>query len=728
MVGAGTVSNATSTLGAQLVNSHWYRVAGLAPKLREGLAMHPQRYRGQLWYVVEDRINGKYHRFDAAAYRLIQLFDGRTTLDALWTRLAAQAGEQMPSQEELLALMGQLHGLDLLASDAVPDLAELREREALQASQRWKQRWLNPMSLRIPLLDPDRWLGPLVAALKPLLGRWGALAWLAWVLPALALALMHGRELTQNFGEQLLAFDNLLLLALLFPLVKLLHELGHGIACKLHGGEVHDMGVMLLLFLPVPYVEASSAWTFADRRARMLVGAAGMLVELAIAAGAFYLWLLLEPGLAKALAYNVAVLASVTTVLFNGNPLLRYDGYYVASDALEIPNLAPRANQYWRYLLERYLLKRERAVSPVSAPGEGVWFFAYAPLAFAYRLIVMFSIAAFVASQYFVVGMALALWSLVTGLGLPLYKSLAWLQRMVWHKEAGTAAQRAVLAGLAALALLLFALPLPYRSQMEGVLSLPEAAQLRAAQGGQIEALLAQPGQWLEAGAPVARLSDPAVERELAVQRAREAAAQARLDAALVEDPARAGQLRLELAREQAATAHHSERQARLEIKAGSAGRLWLDQAADMPGRHLREGQLLGQLVPDAPARVKVIVDQAAADAIRRGSSEVQVRLPFDVDHIWRARIVQAVPAASHELPSAALGRQGGGAVPTDPRDDSGRRALLSYFEYELALPEDFPHRVLGSRVAVRFVHAAEPLGPRLYRAARRQFLAFFKS
>ena len=718
----------TSTLGAQLVNSHWYRVAGLAPKLREGLAMHPQRYRGQLWYVVEDRINGKYHRFDAAAYRLIQLFDGRTTLDALWTRLAAQAGEQMPSQEELLALMGQLHKLDLLASDAVPDLAELREREALQRSQRWKQRWLNPMALRIPLLDPDRWLGPLGAALRPLLGRWGVAAWLAWVLPALVLALMHGRELTQNFGEQLLAFDNLILLALLFPLVKLLHELGHGIACKLHGGEVHDMGVMLLLFLPVPYVEASSAWTFADKRARMLVGAAGMLVELAIAAGAFYLWLLLEPGLPKALAYNVALLASVSTVLFNGNPLLRYDGYYVASDALEIPNLAPRANQYWRYLLERYLLRRERAVSPVSAPGEAAWFFAYAPLAFVYRLVVMFSIAAFVASQYFVVGMALALWSLIGGLGLPLYKSLAWLQRIVWHREAGARAQRAVLAGLATLALGLFALPLPYRSQMEGVLALPEAAQLRAGQGGQIEELLAQPGQWLEAGAPVARLRDPALERELAVQLAREEAAQARLDAALVEDPARAGQLRVELTREQAASAHQRARVARLTLHAGTAGRLWLDQAADMPGRYLREGQLLGQLIPDAPPRVRVIVDQAAADAIRARDTTVQLRLPFAVDQVWPARILRAVPAASHELPSAALGRQGGGTAPTDPRDESGRKALVSYFEYELALPDDFPHRLVGSRVAVRFVHAPEPLGPRLYRAARRQFLALFRS
>jgi len=728
---AGTLKNlkdASASLGAQLVNSHWYRVASLAPRLREGLALHPQRYRGQLWYVVEDRINGKHHRFDAAAYRLIQLFDGKSSVDQIWLRLAAQAGEHLPSQEDLLALLGQLHALDLLASDAVPDLAELRERDARHARQQWKQRWLNPMALRVPLLDPDAWLAPLANTLRPVLNRWGLLAWLAWVMPALGLALMHCRELTQNFAEQLLAFDNLILLALVFPLVKLLHELGHGIACKLHGGEVHDAGVMLLLFLPVPYVEASSAWTFADKRARMLVGAAGILVELGVAAGAFYLWLLQEPGIAKAMAYNVAVLASVTTVLFNGNPLLRYDGYYVASDLLEIPNLAPRANQYWRYLVERHVLRRERAVSPVSAQGEAGWFFAYAPLSFAYRLIVMFSISAFVATQYFVVGMALALWSLVSGLGVPVYNTLAWLQRVLVRKEAGAGPQRLVLAGVIVALLALFALPLPSRSQAEGVLALPDDSQLRARQGGFVEALLVKPGEWVEAGTVIARLHDPAVERELAVQLAREEAAQARLDAALVDEPARLEQYRLELAREQSASRHQRARVGRLALQARAAGRLWLADATDLPGRHVREGQSIGSVIPDAPARVKVIVDQAAADAIRRHTTAVQVRLPFDVERVWAAQVLQVVPAASTELPSAALGRQGGGAAPTDPRDESGRKALVSHFEYELALPADFPHRLVGSHVAVRFVHPDESLGPRLWRAARRQFLSFFKS
>jgi len=717
---------AGESLGAQLVNSHWYRVASLTPRLRAPLRVHLHRYRGQLWHVVEDRINGKYHRFDRKAFRIVQRLDGRTTLDQLWLQLAAEPDADTPSQDDMLALLGQLHALDLLAADAVPDLNEMRDRERQQSRRRRMASYLNPLALRLPLLDPDRLLTRLVALLAPVLNRWGALGWLAWVLPALVLAVTHWQELTSNVGDQLLAFDNLLLLLVLFPLVKGLHELGHGIACKRFGGEVHDMGAMLLLFLPVPYVEASSAWSFADKRERMLVGAAGMLVEAAIAALAFYLWLLLEPGLAKALAYDVAVLASVTTVLFNANPLLRYDGYYVAADALEIPNLAQRAPQYWHYLVERHVLGRHQAQSPVSAPGEGAWFFFYAPLSFAYRLFVMFSIAGFVATQYFVLGTAFALWSLATGLGGPLMKLLGWVNKVVLRREAGRPARRRVVVGLALPVVLLFALPLPYRTQVDGVLWLPDNAIVRARQAGFVRELQAQPGQWIGVGAPVARLDDPLLSRQLQAQEAREAAAQARADAVPIGDAAQAQQLRLALAHEAAATAHYRRRAALLQLHADSAGRFWLPQSGDLDGRFLREGQVLGYVMPDTPARVHVIVDQADADLLRSQTRRILVRLPYDVDRVWEATVVRATPAASNELPSAALGRQGGGAVAIDPRDESGRKALITHFEYELALPADFPHRVAGGRVNVRFEHAPEPLAWRIGRMLRRGFLGHF--
>lgn len=717
-----------TALGAQLVSGHWYRVARLAPRLRRSLRVHTHRYRGQLWYVVEDTLNAKFHRFDRQAWRIMGLLDGGITLELLWQRLAERAEPDTPSQEDILALLGQLHGLDLLENDRLPDLAELGRRGRRQARQRRLSRYANPLALRIPLLDPDLFLGAAVRRLAPVLNRWGALGWLLWVLPALLLVPSHWSELTGNVSERLLALDNLVLIALLFPLVKALHELGHGIACKLRGAEVHDMGIMLLIFLPVPYVEASNAWAFPDKRDRMLVGAAGMLVEIALAAAAFYLWLWLEPGMARALAFDVAVLTSLTTLVFNGNPLLRYDGYFILSDALEIPNLAQRAGRYWAYLFERYPLRREAALSPALAPGEAGWFFFYAPLAFAYRCFVMFSIAVFVSAQYFAAGMLLAFWSLVMALGIPLWRGLARLGQLVGGADARPASRRAALVMVAALLLLLFVVPLPHHTQADGVLWLPDKAVLRAGQAGFVERIDASPGSALQPGDAVLQLEDRVLAAGLLVRRARRDAAQVRLDAVKFTDPSAAEQLVPALARANAELAHLSGRTERLTVRSETQGTLWLQGVDDLPGRHVRQGQVLGYVVPPAAPSVRVVVAQADADFIRAHTGNILVKLPFDAGRVWDAHVLRAVPAASNDLPSAALGHQGGGGTPTDPRDETGRKALVSAFEYELGLPSDFPYRVVGSRVSVRFEHPDEPLVRPLWRGLRRMFLTYFQA
>ncbi|HVA40086.1 MAG TPA: HlyD family efflux transporter periplasmic adaptor subunit [Candidatus Binataceae bacterium] len=715
-------------LHTQLVNSHWYRVAGVVPRLRRQLRVHAHRYRGRLWYVVEDHLNGRYHRFDRRAWRIIQLLDGTLTLAQLWHRLASEAGADTPSQEDILVLLGQLHSLDLLASESLPDLAEAARRERSQSRQRRWQRYMNPLALRFRLFDPDRFLVRAVRVLKPVLNRRGVLLWLIWVLPAIVLAVSHWAELTSNFGERVLALDNLALLWLIFPLVKSLHEIGHGIACRLRGGVVHDMGVMLLIFLPVPYVDASSAWAFANKRDRMLVGAAGMLVELAIAATAFYLWLWLQPGTAKAIAYDAAVLASVTTVFFNGNPLLRYDGYYIVSDALEIPNLAQRAIRYWGYLAERCLLRRRELQSPVMARGETFWFAIYAPLSFAYRMIVLFSIAMFISHKYFAIGAFIALWGLVAGLGLPLYRGFVWLRRILFDAQSGARGWRIALAAVGALAVLLFVVPLPYHTQVEGVLWLPDSGVLRAGQTGSVSRVVAHVGELVRPGTDIVQLRNSTLSANVVEQSAKVAAARVRYDAVRLEDPSRGQELASDLDLQEAELHALQERAGRLDVRSAASGRLWLNDSENLPGQYVKQGQVLGYVIPAAAPRVRVIVDQADADFIRSHTRRIEVKLPFAPGPIWAARVVRAVPAASTELPSAALGRQGGGAVATDPRDESGRKALVSHFEFELALPDRFPYRFIGSRASVRFVHPAEPLIDRMSRGVRRLFLVFFHS
>ena len=494
-----------------LLSTNWYRIGNLRPRLRGHVRIHRHAYRGEVWYVMEDRVAGKYHRFNPASHRVISLMDGKRDMAAIWGRLTDELANDTPAQEEVIRLLGQLHGSDLIQCDVNPDVAELFERGSKEKRRKFVSRFMNPISLRFPLWDPDRTLVRMLAWLRPLTGGWGLALWLLAVLPALALVPLYWPDLTRNFNEQLLALDNLLIMAVVFPLVKAAHEFGHGLAARARGGEVHEMGVMLLVFFPIPYVEASSSSAFVKKTDRMLVGAAGMLTELFIAALAFYLWLLLEPGLVRSLTYNAIVLASVTTLLFNANPLLRYDGYYVFADWVEIPNLATRANKHWQHLAEKHLFGVSQSEPPPATAGERRWFLAYAPLAFAYRMFVLFGISIFIAQQYFFVGVLLAVWGLTASLGVPLYKGIRALVTGPQFAAHAVRVRTVFAVTVAVLMLMLFVLPLPRHTEAEGVVWLPEQAILRAGASGFIDAVQAQPGQPVSPGQVIVHSHDPAL-------------------------------------------------------------------------------------------------------------------------------------------------------------------------------------------------------------------------
>ncbi len=710
-----------------LLSTNWYRVAHLRPRLRGHVRIHRHAYRGEVWYVMEDRVAGKYHRFNPASHRVISLMDGKRDLAAVWKRLTDQLADDTPAQEEVIKLLGQLHAADLIQCDVDPDVAELFERGNKEKRRKFMGRFMNPISLRFPLWDPDRVLEKMIGWLRPLTGIRGLALWLAAVLPALALAPLYWPDLTENFGEQMLAFDNLLIMAVAFPLIKTCHEFGHGLATRARGGEVHEMGIMLLVFFPIPYVEASSSSAFVKKTDRMLVGAAGMLAELFVAALAFYLWILLEPGLARSLTYNVIVLASVTTLLFNANPLLRYDGYYVLADWVEIPNLGTRANKHWQYLAERYLFGVKQSEPPPATPGEVRWFLSYAPLALAYRMFVLFGIAIFVAQQYFFLGVLLALWGMIASLGVPLYKGLAAVMHGPQYAARAGRVRLVLAGGVLGLLLLLFVLPLPRHSEAEGVIWLPEQAILRAGGNGFISVVEAASGQALTRGQVVAQSHEPALTSSIAAQQAKLEEARARYDAAWGVNPAQAGQLEEDMRHEQAVLDRMLDEAAELTLRAKANGVLLIEQPADMPGRFLKKGEVVGYVVGEYTPLVRVVVAQSQVDLVRLATRGVEIRMPQDMAAIRSARLVREVPKAGKALPSAALGQSGGGAIVMDPSDEKGATALESLFEFELSLPADvLPAAYLGSRVYVRFEHPPEPVGIRIWQALRRLFLSHF--
>jgi putative peptide zinc metalloprotease protein len=682
-------------------------------------------FRGRPWYVVQDQTGGKVYRFSTAAYALIAGMDGRQTVQALWERANASEVRDACTQPEVVDLLVQLHAADLLQTDTMPDSATALDRYKKKRSELIRQWLLNPMSLKLPLFNPDRLLERLLPLVRWCLGPLGAVLWLAVMLPATVLAAQHWPELTRNLSDRVLSSSNLLVMLAVYPVVKLLHELGHGFAAKHWGGAVRELGLMFLIFAPVPYVEASSSAAFPSKYRRALVAAAGMMVELMLAALALYVWLLAEPGIVRAVAFNVMVIGGVSTLVVNGNPLLRYDGYYILADLIEMPNLAQRGQAWWTWLLDRYAFGALDAVKPDETPGERRWLVFYTPLAWCYRTFVTVSIIFLVAGKFFIVGVLMATWSAISLLGVPLYRGWKHLRSApVLHRRRAHAMRRTA-AALACIILLLGLLPVPLRTSAEGVVWLPQHAMLHAGDNGFFVHWLVEPGSVVKAGQALYTLDNPRLRAEVAVDQAKLAQAQARLNADRFSDPAKAAVSARQL--DEARDILHQAR-ARVDQLTGYAhgtGRLMAATPQDMPGRYYKKGELLGYVLRDDELLVRVIVGQDDIDLVHQRLRNVSLRLTDTLGRVWPSHVAREFPGAVEELPTAALGMNGGGTIPTSPNDPNGLKTLQRVFIVDLTLPAR-AHPAFGERVYVRFDHGSETLAHQWLRRLRQVFLSHF--
>ena len=709
-----------------LLSNAWYRVAALRPRLRSHASLHRHRYRDEVWYLLQDPVSNRVHRFTPAARLVIAAMDGKRTVENLWELANKRLGEEAPTQDEIINLLGQLHAADLLQSDVTPDVGELFDRGEREQKALRRRSYMNPMAVRIPLWDPDALLNRFSGFIGMLWSRWGALLWLAVVLPALILLPPHWQELTGNFSDRVLAADNLLLLWLVFPVIKVLHELGHASATKAGGGEVHDMGLILLVLMPVPYVEASAATAFKSKYERAGVAAAGMIVELFIAALAFYLWLLIEPGTMRAILFNVMLIAGFSTLAFNGNPLLRFDAYYILADLIEIPNLAKRSLHYWEYLIKRYVFGATDTEQPHATRGEKAWFMFYGPASTIYRVMITFAIALFIAGEFFVIGVILAIWAVVAMAVVPVVKGIRHLLESPTLRVQRRRAIAITAGVMAASFVFLFVVPMPFRSNAEGVIWFSDESIVRAGTNGFVGELMAAPGSRVSKGNALIKCYDPELEAQVRLGEARVAELEASYSAEFVMDRAKANVVREQMESEKAALARIRERAASLVVRAGTGGVFIAPQADNMPGRYYHKGDLLGYVVEKGNPLARVVVEQDAVDMVRLATDRVIVRHVHRPDTVAEGRIVRQAPAGVEYLPSRALSTEGGGQISTDPRDQKGVKTLQRMFQFDIELTDNADAAFFGERVYVRFSHEMEPLALQWYRSIRLLFLSRF--
>lgn len=707
---------------ASAVSPHWPLVAKLRPSLLAQVSVRRQILRGERWYLLSNEAAGVHHRVNDSAYQFIGRCDGRYTVQEIWHALVQRHGEAVLTQQEVVQIIVQLEQRDLLQCE------HTRETDVLfaaRAPRNPRQRYsLNPFAFRLPLGDPSTWLTRL-DALGQMLFRPAALwLWLALVVIAALVAGSHWNAL-YVYGQQHLLSPRFLALSwVLFPVIKALHELGHAMAVRRWGGEVHEFGIGLFMLVPAPYVDASGASGFNERTERVVVSAAGIMVELTLAAIALALWLATQPGWVHDIAFSVMFIGTVSTLLFNGNPLLRYDGYYVLSDVFDLPNLASRSGQYWGHLLRRILL-RARSVAPVFGPGEHKWLLAYAPLSTAYRLLLSVSLVLYAGSYWLVLGLLAAIYM---GFAVIVRPLTAWVRHTFAMTPQGPARIRLrnVMTIVAVgLGLLFFVVPLPLSTVAPAVVWLPEQAQVRPEVDGVIRSLAVRDGETVAAGQLLAVLENPDLYTERDKIASRIQALQADRFQLLLRDPTGAQNLAEEIERTKAESHRADERITQLEVRAGVGGTLSLPRYADLPDSFARRGMPIGYVLQGADIRVRAGVDQERAHLVRHRTRDVQVRLADAAGTPIAARLGPDIPAATRQLPSAALGERGGGPFAIDPTDAEGLRSLEPLFLYDVFLAGRPLERV-GGRAWVRFDHGYEPLAFQLYRRASQLFLKQF--
>lgn len=722
-------------------------------RLRADLVTRAQHYQGRQYWVIKDPISLKYYRFEDEEYTLLTWLDGSTSLDQLRRRFESRFAPQRISSAEVHQFLGTMFRQSLLISEATGQGESLYRRADENRRKRWKSAFSSILAIRFRGIDPDRLLG--------VLNRW--FGWLFTVpvaclacllgLSALALVFIESEAVAAKLPAAQAFFgpSNWLWLAVTLSLTKVLHELGHGIACRKFGGRSHEMGVMLLLFMPCLYCNVTDSWMIPSRWRRAAVAAAGMYVELILASICTFLWWFSQPGLFNTLCLNIMFVGSVTTLLFNANPLMRYDGYYILSDLIEIPNLRQKANAVvQRWLLSGLLGIRQRP-DPFLPHRHRIWFGAYSLAAVAYRWLISITILGFLyqlleSYQLKFLGQALILSGIYGLVVHPLIKAVRFLAtpgRLTQMNPLRASVSAGLIGALCLGALLI---PFPYY--------VPCAAQLRPAQAstvfvdtpGRLVEVFVAPGEYVQEGQPLMRLENEELLEQLATAHGSWRAAQTQLEQ--TQQRRRADETAWDLLPSlEESVRILKQRFDRLQsdvdklvIRAPRAGvllapldrHLSVEESDQLPqwsgspfsqrniGAWLQSATALGQIGEPERLEAVLVIGQDQLEFVAPGD-EIDVLMPHQ-QHSPIATQVKRIAATKIEQLAPELDQRFGGPIASTV-DASGRaQPQQATYEVSCSIVDENDHFAIGQVGQARVLAGRRNLGQRLIRYAQQTF------
>ncbi|HUT11174.1 MAG TPA: biotin/lipoyl-binding protein [Thermoguttaceae bacterium] len=509
------------TLSDSLVSSSARK---LPIRKRPDLSARRQQYLGRSYWVVKEPVGLNYYRFQDEEFAILNMLDGETSLDEIKERFEAEFPPQKITVEELQQFLGMLHRSGLVIAGVGGQGRQLRKRRDERRRKEILGQMTNILCIRFKGFDPERflnWLFPKVA-------------WLfspAMLAICVLLMISAGTLVVIEFDVfrsklpafyEFFNFYNAMWLGGTLGIIKVMHEFGHGLTCKKFGGECHEMGVMILVLTPCLYCNVSDSWMLPNKWHRALIGAAGIIVEVTLASIATFIWWFTEPGLLNHICLNTMFLASVSTILFNGNPLLRYDGYYIMADLVEIPNLRQKATSILSRKLAHLCLGIEPPDDPFLPQRNQMFFALYSVAAVVYRWFILASILYFLFQVFKpygleIIGKIIVLMSLYGLIAMPAYKVFKFFYipgRIEKVKKPRMYTSLAVLGAVVAAVLFV---PLPYSvmTTLEIKARDAEPVIVHIPNGARLEEVYVRAGDRVSRGDPLARLSSTQVELAL---------------------------------------------------------------------------------------------------------------------------------------------------------------------------------------------------------------------
>ena len=491
---------------------------------RPDLTARRQHYLGRTYWVVKEPVGLNYYRFQEEEFAILNMLDGDTSLDDIKERFEADFPPQKITLEELQQFLGMLHRSGLVIASVPGQGHQLCKRRGERRRKEMLGTLANLLCIRFKGFDPERVLNWLYPWVSWIYSRWAVTSCVLLALSALTLVTVQFDVFRSRLPEfhQFFNFYNGLWLMIVLGITKVLHEFGHGLTCKHFGGECHEMGVMFLVLTPCLYCNVSDSWMLPNKWHRAAIGAAGIYVELVLASVCTFLWWYSQPDLLlNQVCLNTMFICSVSTVVFNANPLLRYDGYYILADLMEIPNLRQKATMILSRKASEWFLGMENQEDPFLPQRNQVFFVVYSVAAAFYRWFVLASILFFLYRLFKpqgleVIGEAFVAASLGGLVGVPIYKVGKFFYVPGRLDKVKKPRMFASLAGLTAIIAAVMFIPLPHRVVCTLEVQARDAESVYVDVPGVLEKLYVQPGQQVKKGDALAQLRSVDVDLEVA--------------------------------------------------------------------------------------------------------------------------------------------------------------------------------------------------------------------